>query len=128
MSTAGSGSDEGSANQASVGAEFAGSDGVDSDVVDADAVDASTGPTAPDDVAAELRRSAIEAGRRKGGTAGAAMAGMMLALRDIYEAPPRDQDMVAVAESPGEPGDIDTEGIEVTVGDVSVWAPPPKPR
>jgi hypothetical protein len=51
----------------------------------------------------------------------------MLALSDIYQGPVRDDEIVAVSEHPGEPGDIDTEGIEVTVGDVDVWAPPPMP-
>ncbi len=73
---------------------------------------------------AARRVSAIEAGRRKGGIAGAAMAGAMLAIQEIYEGPHRD-DFVAVSESPDEPGDIDKDGIEVTVGDVDVWAPPP---
>ena len=64
-------------------------------------------------------------GRRKGGIAGAAMAGAMFAVQEIYEGPPLDADIVEVAESPDEPGDIDTDGIEVTVGGVDVWAPPP---
>jgi hypothetical protein len=75
--------------------------------------------------AATLRLTTIEAGRRKGGIAGAAMAGAMLAVQEIYEGPPLDTDIVEVAESPNEPGDIDTDGIEVTVGGVDVWAPPP---
>lgn len=75
--------------------------------------------------AATLKLSAIEAGRRKGGIAGAAMAGAMFAVQEIYEGPPLDADIVEVAESPDEPGDIDTDGIEVTVGGVDVWAPPP---
>ncbi len=74
---------------------------------------------------ATLKLSAIEAGRRKGGIAGAAMAGAMFAVQEIYEGPPLDADIVEVAESPDEPGDIDTDGIEVTVGGVDVWAPPP---
>jgi hypothetical protein len=73
-----------------------------------------------------LRLTTIEAGRRKGGIAGAAMAGAMLAVQEIYEGPPLDTDIVEVAESPNEPGDIDTDGIEVTVGGVDVWAPPPR--
>lgn len=73
---------------------------------------------------AQRRASAIAAGRRKGGVAGAAMAGAMLALKDIVEGPQRDE-IVAVAESPDKPTDIDKDGIEVTVGDVDVWAPPP---
>ncbi|MGB0113179.1 MAG: hypothetical protein WBP59_08150 [Ilumatobacteraceae bacterium] len=75
--------------------------------------------------AAARRLSAIEAGRRKGGLLGAAAAGAMLALRDIYEAPPRDDDVVDVSESPGDPGDIDRDGIAGTVDDVDYWAPPP---
>jgi hypothetical protein len=77
---------------------------------------------------ASQRLATIEAGRRKGGLAGAAMAGVMLGLRDIYDGPPKDDTIVAIVESPDEPGDIDTEGIEVTVGDVEVWAPPPTRR
>lgn len=76
---------------------------------------------------AERRLSTIEAGRGKGGIAGAAMASAMFALQEIYEGPPHDADIVEVSESPDEPGDIDTEGIEVSVGGVDVWAPPPGP-
>ena len=85
-----------------------------------DAVDA-------EEAAAQRRLSAIEAGRRKGGVAGAAMAGAMLAVSEIYEGPRRDE-IVAVAESPDEPVDIDRDGIEVAVGDVGVWSPPPDAR
>jgi hypothetical protein len=74
---------------------------------------------------ASHRLATIEAGRRKGGLAGAAMAGVMLGLRDIYEGPPKDDTIVAIVESPDEPGDIDSDGISVSVGDVDVWAPPP---
>jgi len=70
---------------------------------------------------AERRRSTIEAGRRKGGVAGAAMAGAMLALQEIYEGPQKDE-IAVVSESPDEPGDIDKDGILVTVGDVDVKA------
>jgi len=76
---------------------------------------------------AARRLSAIEAGRRKAGLLGAAAAGAMIGLRDIYEGPPKEDEIVMVSESPGEPGDIDTDGIEVTVGDVDIWAPPPSP-
>lgn len=78
--------------------------------------------------AASRRLSAIEAGRRKGGLAGAAMAGVMLTLHEIYEGPDHDDDIVEVSESPDEPGDIDVDGISVTVGDVDYLAPPPPPR
>jgi hypothetical protein len=78
--------------------------------------------------AAARRLSAIEAGRRKGGAIGAGLAASMLAVSEIYEGPQREVDIVAVAEHPGEPGDIDVDGIEVRVGDVDVWAPPPASR
>lgn len=74
---------------------------------------------------AARRLSSIEAGRRMGGVFGAAAAGAMLGLRDIYEGPPKDDDIVAVSEAPGDPGDIDTEGISGSVADVDYWAPPP---
>ena len=76
---------------------------------------------------ASRRSSAIEAGRRKGGVAGAAMAGAMLAIQDIYQGPLKEEVAVEV-EASGEPGDIDSDGIEVTVGEVDVWAPPPDDR
>lgn len=74
-----------------------------------------------DEALAERRISSVEAGRRKGGVMGAAMAGAMLAIQEIYEGPKKD-DMVAVSESPDEPGDIDKDGILVQVGDVDVHA------
>ena len=77
--------------------------------------------------AAARRNSAIEAGRRKGGAAGAAMAGAMLAIGEIYEGPKK-EDAPIVVEASGEPGDIDEDGIEVSVDDTNVWAPPPAPR
>jgi len=76
---------------------------------------------------AARRLSAIEAGRRKGGILGAAAAGAMIGLRDIYEGPPKEDEIVMVSESPGEPGDIDKDGIEITIGDIDVWAPPSSP-
>ena len=74
-----------------------------------------------DEALADRRVSSIEAGRRKGGVMGAAMAGAMLAIQEIYEGPKQD-DMVSVSESPDEPGDIDKDGILVQVGDVDVEA------
>lgn len=71
---------------------------------------------------AEARRSAIEAGRRKGGVAGAAMAGAMLAVADIYEGPRKDDAPVTV-EASGDPHDVDRDGIDVQVGEVDVAAP-----
>ncbi len=72
---------------------------------------------------AEQRASAIAAGRRKGGAAGAAMAGAMLAVAEIYEGPPKEDAPVTV-EASSDPHDVDADGVEVTVGEVDVAAPP----
>lgn len=72
---------------------------------------------------ASARASAIAAGRRKGGLAGAAMAGAMLAVSDIIEGPPKDDAPVTV-EASSDPHDVDRDGVDVTVGDVGVSAPP----
>ena len=77
---------------------------------------------------AARRVSMIQAGRRKGGVLGAAAAGVMIGLRDIYEGPPLQDDIVIEIESSGEPTDIDVDGIAGTVDDVDFWAPPPPPR
>jgi len=84
-------------------------------------VDESDWQRTEDEALADRRVSSIEAGRRKGGVMGAAMAGAMLAIQEIYEGPQKD-DMVAVSESPDEPTDIDKDGILVHVGDVEVEA------
>ncbi len=75
--------------------------------------------------AAARRLSMIEAGRRKGGVLGAAAAGAMLGLRDVYEGPRKDDDIVIVTEASGDPEDIDIDGITGRVADVDFWAPPP---
>ena len=72
---------------------------------------------------AERRANAIAAGRRKGGIAGAAMAGAMLAVSDIIEGPKKDDAPVTV-EASGDPLDLDKDGFGATVGDVDVEAPP----
>ena len=72
---------------------------------------------------AEARASSIEAGRRKGGVAGAAMAGAMLALRDIYEGPTKEEIPIEV-EASGEPHDLDRDGVDLTVDGVDVSSPP----
>jgi hypothetical protein len=79
-----------------------------------------------EEVLATRRLAAISAGRHKGGAAGAAMAGAMFALQEIYEGPKQDE-MVAVSESPDEPGDIDKDGIMMTIGEVDVESNPPGP-
>ena len=75
--------------------------------------------------AAQQRISMIEAGRRKGGVLGAAAAGAMIGLRDVYEGPPEQDDIVIEIEASGEPTDIDVDGIMGRVDDVDFWAPPP---
>lgn len=75
--------------------------------------------------AAARRVSMIEAGRRKGGVLGAAAAGAMIGLRDVYEGPPEDDDVVIEVEASSDPTDIDVDGITGTVADVDYWAPPP---
>ena len=74
---------------------------------------------------AARRVSMIEAGRRKGGVMGAVVAGAMIGLRDVYEGPPKQDDIVIEIESSGEPTDIDVDGIAGTVDEVDFWAPPP---
>jgi len=71
---------------------------------------------------AEQRASAIEAGRRRGGVAGAAMAGAMMAVAEIYEGPPKEDAPVTV-EASSDPTDIDKDGVDVTVGETDVSAP-----
>lgn len=78
-----------------------------------------------DERAAQQRISMIEAGRRKGGVFGAAAAGAMIGLRDVYEGPPKQDDIVIEIEASGEPTDIDVDGIVGRVDDVDFWAPPP---
>ena len=76
-----------------------------------------------EDRLADQRRSSIEAGRRKGGAAGAAMAGAMLVVGEIYQGPPKDDRPVTV-EASSDPDDVDRDGLDLTVGDVEVEAPP----
>jgi len=66
---------------------------------------------------AERNRSMRERGRQIGGTPGAVMAGMMIALRDIYESPRRDNGSVVV-DSPSEPHDVDRDGLDFDAGDI----------
>jgi uncharacterized Ntn-hydrolase superfamily protein len=75
-----------------------------------------------EDRLADARASAIAAGRRKGGAAGAAMAGAMLAIRDVYEGPKKDDAPVTV-EASGDPHDLERDGFGLSVGDVAVAAP-----
>jgi hypothetical protein len=72
---------------------------------------------------ADQRASAIEAGRRKGGAAGAAMAGAMLAMRDIIEGPRKDDAPVTV-EASGDPHDLERDGFGLSIDGIDVSAPP----
>jgi hypothetical protein len=62
-------------------------------------------------------RAMIERGRQLGGVAGAALAGAMIAIRDVYEGPPKDQGSVVV-DAPTEPEDIDSDGMALAAEDV----------
>jgi len=81
--------------------------------------------------AAARNRAMIERGRRIGGVAGAALAGAMIAIRDVYEGPPKDQGVVVV-EASSEPGDIDRDGVALAAeevgGDHDLAVPPLPPR
>ena len=67
----------------------------------------------------------IAQGRRIGGLPGAMVAGAMIAIRDIYEGPKRDEAPVVV-DAPSEPHDIDRDGVrpadEVGADGISVPA------
>lgn len=71
---------------------------------------------------ADRRAAAIAAGRRKGGVAGAAMAGAMFAVSDIVEGPKKDDAPVTV-EASGDPHDLERDGFGMKVGEVDVAAP-----
>lgn len=58
-----------------------------------------------------------ERGRKVGGVGGAALAGMMVAMRDIYERAPQDQGAVVV-DSPSEPLDAHRDGMQFDADDV----------
>ena len=66
---------------------------------------------------------AINAGKRKAGLAGAAMAGAMFALSEIIEGPPKEDSPVTV-EASSKPHDLEKEGFGTTVDGVDVEAPP----
>ena len=72
---------------------------------------------------ASQRTSAINAGKRKAGLAGAAMAGAMFALSEIIEGPPKEDSPVTV-EASSKPHDLEKEGFGTTVDGVDVEAPP----
>lgn len=68
---------------------------------------------------AQRRRSSIEAARRKGGVAGAALAGAMIAVSEIVDGERKD-DAPIVVEANSDPDDIDRDGIRIDLGGVVV--------
>lgn len=66
---------------------------------------------------AERNRSMRNRGRQIGGVPGAMVAGLMIALRDIYESPKRDNGSVVV-DSPSEPHDVDRDGLDLMADDI----------
>ncbi len=81
------------------------------------------GERTTEDVAAEIRQSIRAAGRVKGGVMGAAMAGAMLALQEIYEGP-RAEEITIVADADGDPHDLDTDGVRLSIAGRDVTTPP----
>lgn len=69
---------------------------------------------------ASRKLSSIEAGRRKGGLLGAALAGAMVTLSEMYEGKEIKDDIEEVSESAGKVGDIDKDGIGLTVAGVNI--------
>jgi hypothetical protein len=81
-------------------------------------------------IKAERDRSSIEQGRRIGGLPGAMAAGAMIALRDIYESPKRDDGQVVV-DAPSEPHNVDRDGVQLgaeEIGGADDVAVPAQPR
>ncbi len=68
-------------------------------------------------IKAERDQSSIEQGRRIGGLPGAMVAGAMIALRDIYESPKRDEGQVVV-DAPSEPHNVDRDGVALAAAEV----------
>jgi hypothetical protein len=66
---------------------------------------------------AERYQSMRERGRQIGGVPGAIVAGLMVALRDIYETPKRDNGSVVV-DSPSEPHDVDRDGLDLPAAEI----------
>jgi hypothetical protein len=79
---------------------------------------------------AARNRSMIAHGRRIGGLPGAMVAGAMIAIRDIYEGPKRDEAPVVV-DAPSEPHDIDRDGVPLAaeeIGGADGISVPAQPR
>ena len=66
---------------------------------------------------AERYQTMRQRGRQIGGVPGAIVAGLMVALRDIYDAPKRDNGDVVV-DAPSEPHDVDRDGMAFAAADI----------
>ena len=71
-----------------------------------------------DAVKAERYQAMRERGRQIGGVPGAMVAGLMIALRDIYDAPPKRDDGIPMVEAPGDPHDVDRDGMALAATDI----------
>jgi hypothetical protein len=91
--------------------------------VEDDALEDDAAMAAYEERLAAQRVSAISAGRRKAGLAGAAMAGAMFAISEIIEGPPKEDAPVTV-EASSDPLDLEKDGFGATVDGVDVEAPP----
>jgi hypothetical protein len=67
---------------------------------------------------AERYQAMRERGRQIGGVPGAMVAGLMIALRDIYDPPPKRDDGIPMVDAPGDPRDLDREGMDFAAGDI----------
>jgi hypothetical protein len=68
----------------------------------------------------------VAAARRRYGVVGAALAGAMIALRDVFEKPKDDQ--AVVVDAPSDPKDMDDDGITVPLADGTAAHSPARPR
>lgn len=77
---------------------------------------------------AAIRYQIREAGRRKAGTSGAVLMGIMLALKDIYEATPLDEEVAVVVDAESQLPDVETHGVKFMLGENEVTSnPAPRP-
>ncbi len=67
---------------------------------------------------AERYQAMRERGRQIGGVPGAMVAGLMIALRDIYDPPPKRDDGIPMVEVPGDPHDVDRDGMDLAAADI----------
>jgi hypothetical protein len=67
---------------------------------------------------AERNRQMRERARQIGGVPGAMMAGVMIALRDVYDAAPKRDNGAPMVIAPGEPHDVDRDGMELSAGEL----------